>query len=106
MIKTIFRTFLLGLGIGVLVAPRPGSETRQMLSERFNRLFGSQDGTSSVNEWERPLGNTAGSSVTPSQHYVEPAISSSTTSPTFGTTTPGTSSTTLADTDIGGATNI
>ncbi len=106
MIKTIFRTFLLGLGVGVLVAPRPGSETRQMLSERFNRLFGSQDGASSVNEWERPLSDAASTSVTPGQHYVEPSISSSTTSPTFGTTTTGSGGTTLADTDIGGTANI
>jgi len=101
MIKTIFRTFLIGLGVGVLVAPRPGTETRQMLTERFNRLFGSQDGGSSVNEWDRPLGDAA--SMTPSQHYVAPSISSPTTSQTFGTTTTGT---TLADTDIGGAANV
>ena len=103
MIKTIFRTFLLGLSVGLLVAPRPGSETRQMLTERFNRLFGSQNGESTVSEWDRPLSD-ANTSVTPSQHYVAPSVSSPAT--TYGATTAGTTDTTLADTDIGGAANI
>jgi hypothetical protein len=99
MIKTIFRTFLLGLGVGVLVAPRPGSETRQMLSERFGRLFGSADGDMSATEWDRPLGDSFGVDITPSQHYTQPSVNAATPS-TYGST----GSTTLADTDIGGST--
>lgn len=38
-LKTLFRGFLLGMGVGVLVAPRAGEETRRMLSEKFNRLM-------------------------------------------------------------------
>ena len=98
MIKTIFRTFLLGLGIGVLVAPRPGSETRQMLSERFGRLFGSADGDTSATEWDRPMGDSFGVDITPSQHYAPSPVDAPPTS-TYGST----GSTTLADTDIGGS---
>jgi hypothetical protein len=101
MIKTIFRTFLLGLGVGVLVAPRPGSETRQMLSERFGRLFGGADGDTRATEWDRPLSDSFGVDITPSQHYTPSPVDAPTTSSTYGSTT---GSTTLADTDIGGST--
>lgn len=110
MIKTIFRTFLLGLGIGVLVAPRPGSETRQMLSERFTRLFNTENGASSTSEWDRPLDTSGSTSMTPSQHYVDSAVSSPTTSGTTSTSTTSATNggvgTRIADSDIAGATEI
>lgn len=42
VLKTILRAFILGIGVGVLVAPRAGAETRRMLSEKLNGLL---DGT-------------------------------------------------------------
>ncbi len=77
MLKTIFRTFLLGLGVGVLVAPRPGHETRQLLSEKFNQLFNTSDANTSAQEWERPLSDNVDTAVTPSHHYTDTSIGSS-----------------------------
>ena len=64
VLKTILRAFVLGIGVGVLVAPRAGTETRRMLSEKLNgvlegandlagKLDQSSEGTSS-----REVGNT------------------------------------------------
>jgi gas vesicle protein len=45
VLRTIFRAFLVGVGVGVLLAPRAGSETRRMLSEKLNNLM---DGASNL----------------------------------------------------------
>jgi gas vesicle protein len=40
------RTLLLGIGIGLLIAPKRGVETRQLLTQRFQQLSNSlQSGT-------------------------------------------------------------
>ncbi|HEX6289891.1 MAG TPA: YtxH domain-containing protein [Herpetosiphonaceae bacterium] len=39
VLKTIFRAFLFGVGVGILMAPRAGSETRRMLSEKLNNVL-------------------------------------------------------------------
>jgi hypothetical protein len=97
MLKTIFRTFVLGLGVGVLVAPRPGHETRQLLTEKFNQLF-NQNGNTSASEWDRPVLDTADATVTPSQHYTKPVLDSPSTvfggvsSRSTGTTSTGSAS--------------
>ena len=39
LVRTMLRSFAVGLAIGVLIAPRPGAETRRMLSERFARFM-------------------------------------------------------------------
>lgn len=39
LIKTVLRAFIFGLVVGILVAPRAGRETRQMLSEKFDNLM-------------------------------------------------------------------
>ncbi len=39
MFKTIFRSLIVGIGVGVLLAPRSGSETRRLLSDKLNRLI-------------------------------------------------------------------
>jgi hypothetical protein len=102
MLKTIFRTFLLGLGVGVLVAPRPGRETRQMLSERFNRLFGGETNTSAL-EWDRPLSDDVNASVTPSQHYNTAAVPAS----AFErATAAGNGDADVTGSDVAGATDI
>lgn len=38
------RTVLIGVGIGLLIAPRRGEETRQALTDRFQRLLASLSG--------------------------------------------------------------
>jgi len=44
------RTLLLGVGIGLLFAPKRGEETRQLLMERFQGLTGSLSGNSSPSQ--------------------------------------------------------
>ena len=38
-IRTMLRAFVLGAIAGLLIAPRPGRETRELLSERWNSLL-------------------------------------------------------------------
>ena len=40
-VRTTLRAFALGLAFGVLIAPRPGAETRKMLSERLAKAMNS-----------------------------------------------------------------
>ena len=42
-----FRTLLIGIGIGLLIAPKRGEETRQLLKDRFQQLGNSLQGNSS-----------------------------------------------------------
>lgn len=100
MLKTIFRTFLLGLGVGVLVAPRPGHETRQLLSEKFNQLFNGGDGSTSAQEWNRPLSDNVDTAVIPSQHYTGTSIGSSSVSVGDTSSTAASSGSTADATDI------
>ncbi|MDP9310105.1 MAG: YtxH domain-containing protein [Chloroflexota bacterium] len=65
VLKTILRAFILGIGVGVLVAPRAGTETRRMLSEKLNGMLeGANDlagqlGQSSTEDTSsREVGNT------------------------------------------------
>jgi hypothetical protein len=106
MLKTIFRTFILGLGVGVLVAPRPGHETRQLLSERFNRLFNTNGDGGSASEWDRPTTDSIDTTVSPNQHYTQPALGVPTsTFSDLSASTTGTS-TTSTDSDVAGASDI
>ena len=43
-LRTVLRAFVLGAIAGLLIAPRPGRETREMLSERLNNLMDSAPG--------------------------------------------------------------
>jgi len=40
-VRTTLRAFAVGLALGMLFAPRPGTETRKMLSERFAKVMNS-----------------------------------------------------------------
>lgn len=40
-LRTILRAFVLGTIAGLLVAPRSGRETREMLAEKWNNLIDS-----------------------------------------------------------------
>lgn len=51
MLRTIFRSFALGAIAGLLIAPRAGRDTRQMLSDRWNALL---DGTPGMNFDDSP----------------------------------------------------
>ncbi len=51
VLKTILRSFILGIGVGVLVAPRAGAETRRMLSEKLNSVLeGANDLTGNLGQ--------------------------------------------------------
>lgn len=39
LINATLRAFVVGVVVGALIAPRPGSETRRMLNERFSALI-------------------------------------------------------------------
>jgi gas vesicle protein len=70
MIKTIFRSFVLGIGVGILLAPRAGSETRRLLSEKLNNVI---DGASELAEKLDHSAAEGGASAAfvPKQHYAE-----------------------------------
>lgn len=36
LVRVALRSFSIGVAVGILVAPRPGAETRQMLMDRVN----------------------------------------------------------------------
>jgi hypothetical protein len=38
LIRTAVRFFILGLAVGVLIAPRAGAETRRLLGDRFQSV--------------------------------------------------------------------
>ena len=67
MIKAIFRSFILGLGVGLLLAPRSGSETRRLLSDKLNSVI---DG---ANELGSKLdgSDSSDAAYVPQQHYAE-----------------------------------
>lgn len=70
VIKTILRAFVLGIGVGVLLAPRAGSETRRLLSEKFNSAL---DSASNFTDQfsQSSTSDSTSDSVVPSQHYVQ-----------------------------------
>ena len=45
-IRTVLRAFVLGTIAGLLIAPRAGRETREMLRSRWNNLLDSASGMS------------------------------------------------------------
>jgi hypothetical protein len=53
------RTILIGVGIGLLIAPMPGQEMRRRLSERFQALLGSLPQNEQLNQYtQRVFGRT------------------------------------------------
>ena len=55
-IRTILRSFVFGALAGLLIAPRSGRETRDMLAERWNNFL---DGTSGIT-FDDPKPDTSG----------------------------------------------
>jgi len=68
MFKTIVRALIVGIGVGVLLAPRAGSETRRLLSEKLNRFI---DTTGNMGDDLSPSASEAGDNVVPKQHSVD-----------------------------------
>lgn len=79
------RTLLLGIGIGLLIAPKRGEETRQLLTQRFQQLSNSLQsgtlqgkstssttGTSSTSEADSQLKPFAGAAEQHSMMYTPP----------------------------------
>ena len=52
------RTLLIGVGIGLLIAPRRGEEMRQLLMERFQGLTGSLTGNSTTSQSSSSYGTS------------------------------------------------
>ena len=74
VLKTIFRAFLLGVGVGMLLAPRAGSETRRMLSEKLNNLMDSASNLTDKLDHSSAEGGTSAAFV-PKQHYANSTAS-------------------------------
>jgi len=70
VLKTMFRAFILGIGVGILLAPRPGSETRQLLSDKFNGLLDSANELTDKLDRSSAEGGTSAAFV-PKQHYAQ-----------------------------------
>jgi len=47
------RTILIGVGLGLLIAPMPGKELRRILSERFQRMQGSSSGNEPADRYQQ-----------------------------------------------------
>lgn len=41
LVRTAVRFFFVGFGIGILLAPRAGAETRELIREKVNLIVGS-----------------------------------------------------------------
>ena len=41
LVRTAVRFFFIGFGIGILLAPRAGAETRALIREKLNMIVGS-----------------------------------------------------------------
>lgn len=69
VVKTMLRAFLFGIGVGILLAPRAGSETRRLLSEKVNQLIDSASSLTGSSA-SGPTDATTTAYVPP-QHYTE-----------------------------------
>lgn len=70
MIKTIFRSFVVGIGVGLLLAPRAGSETRRLLSEKLNSVIDGASGLADKLDYSSTESGTSQAFV-PAQHYAQ-----------------------------------
>lgn len=73
VLKTIFRSFMFGVGVGVLLAPRAGSETRRMLSEKFTNAIDSASSLTEKLDYSSAQGSTSAGFV-PNQHSAESGV--------------------------------
>jgi gas vesicle protein len=62
VLRTILRAFIVGIGVGILVAPRAGTETRRMLSERLNGVLEGANGLADKIDQSSSSGSSTGGS--------------------------------------------
>ena len=71
LVRTAVRFFFIGFGIGILLAPRAGAETRELIREKLNMIVGSilevadlppVEGTAEAARTETPRGRARGRS--------------------------------------------
>lgn len=62
VLRTILRAFIVGIGVGILVAPRAGTETRRMLSERLNGVLEGANGLADKLDQSTSSSSSTGSS--------------------------------------------
>lgn len=76
------RTVLIGVGIGLLIAPKRGEETRQALTDRFQRLLASfssntqSPASASASETAKGLKNLAEKAEKHPHMYTPPSTAS------------------------------
>ena len=70
VLKTMLRAFILGIGVGVLVAPRAGSETRKLISDKLGGVMDSANDLASKLDHSSAEGGTSAAFV-PKQHYAD-----------------------------------
>lgn len=74
------RSVLIGVGVGLLIAPKRGTEMRQTLMDRFQQLRGSFAGNSSTavsgrsSETAQGLKSVAETAEPDTQMYVPPSV--------------------------------
>ncbi len=73
LLRVALRSFSIGVAVGILVAPRPGEETRRMLAERFNAAIDSILELAAMPPMRPARANTNGHSERPARKRTAPA---------------------------------
>ena len=81
-----FRTLLIGIGIGLLIAPMPGKEMRRRVNETFQNLFGSAPESGRLHEYTPSSSGQTSQTVRDLKQVAETAEDSSQARTMTGTT--------------------
>jgi len=73
--KRFFTGLLLGLGIGLLVAPMRGEETRRQLAERFAEMRGYLPENEQFNDYVQQVSNRVSQTSSNLKDYAQQAVS-------------------------------
>ncbi len=73
--KRLFTGVLLGLGIGLLVAPVTGEEARRRLVERFNELLGYIPENEQLNQYVQQVSERVSQTGSNLKDYAQQAVS-------------------------------
>ena len=70
------RSILIGVGIGLLIAPMPGQELRQLLRSRMQQLLGSAPMNDRLNAYRQKLSGSTAQTESGLKHLGEAAMGS------------------------------
>jgi gas vesicle protein len=73
--KRFITGVLLGVGIGLLVAPMRGEEARRQLAERFNELLGYIPENEQLNQYVQQVSDHVSPTVSNLKDYAQQAVS-------------------------------